>query len=212
MRSPVAVSLLSLAFAWGCSSNTVLVTVPPRVDLKTYSTVGIVDFSSNADRGVGARASRQFQEQVQAAQPGTRFIELGDRDALLAEIGGRQLDATALKKIGQKYGVAAVFLGDVVYSEPRMDVKLSDITKLEGGVRAEMRGEIYSRLLETGTGASVWSSSAWARRQLGSFSVSADQGVSGGMSKSNPREEMVPTLVYQLTHDFRPSTVRQPVK
>jgi hypothetical protein len=212
MRSPVAVSLLSLAFAWGCSSNTVLVTVPPRVDLKTYSTVGIVDFSSNADRGVGARASRQFQEQVQAAQPGTRFIELGDRDALLAEIGGRQLDATALKKIGQKYGVAAVFLGDVVYSEPRMDVKLSDITKLEGGVRAEMRGEIYSRLLETGTGASVWSSSAWARRQLGSFSVSADQGVSGGMSKANPREEMVPTLVYQLTHDFRPSTVRQPVK
>jgi len=58
----------------------------------------------------------------------------------------------------------------------------------------------------------VWSNSAWARRQIGRLSVSAEQGVSGGVSKSNPREEMVPALVYQLTHDFRPSSVRQPAK
>jgi hypothetical protein len=32
------------------------------------------------------------------------------------------------------------------------------------------------------------------------------------MSNSNPREEMVPTLVYHLTQDFRPTSVRQKVK
>jgi hypothetical protein len=42
--------------------------------------------------------------------------------------------------------------------------------------------------------------------------VSAEQGVSAGIGKSNPREEMVPALVYHLTHDFRPSSVRQPAK
>jgi hypothetical protein len=62
--------------------------------------------------------------------------------------------------------------------------------------------------METSTGASVWSSSAWAKRQIGRVNV-ADQGVSVGVGKSNPREEMVPALVYQLTHDFRPSSVRQ---
>jgi hypothetical protein len=203
--------VLSLAMLWGCSS-TVVVPVPPRVDLKGYGTLGIVEFGSNSERGINARATRQFQEQIQAAQPGTRFVELGSREELLAALGGRQLDPAALKKIGEKYGVAAVFLGDIAYSEPRLDVKISDVSKLEGGVRAEVRGEISSRLMETGTGASVWSNSAWMRKQIGSVSVSADQGMSGGVSKSNPRDEMVPTLVYQLTHDFRPTSVRQPAK
>src|SRR6266850_3134392 len=159
--------VLSLAMLWGCSS-TVLVPVPPRVDLKSYGTLGIVEFGSNSERGINARATRQFQEQIQAAQPGTRFVELGSREELLAAFGGRQLDPAALKKIGEKYGVAAVFLGDIAYSEPRMDVKISDVYKLEGGVRAEVRGEISSRLMETGTGASVWSNSAWVRKQIGS--------------------------------------------
>ncbi|HEY3075049.1 MAG TPA: hypothetical protein VGJ74_07740 [Burkholderiales bacterium] len=201
--------LLWIAMLWGCSS-TVLVPVPPRMDLRTYGTVGIVEFASNSERAINAHATRRFQEQVQAAQPGTRFIELGDRQTLLAAIGGRQLDVDALRKIGEKYGVAAVFLGDIAYSEPRTDVKIADLQKLEGGVRTEVRGDISGRLMETASGASVWSSSAWARRQLGSVSVSAEHGVSGSMSKSNPRDEMVPALVYQLTHDFRPSSVRQP--
>jgi len=203
--------LLSLAMLWGCSS-TVLVPVPPRMDLRSYGTVAIVEFASNSERAINAHATRQFQEQIQAAQPGTRFIELGDRQALLAAIGGRQLDVDALRKIGERYGVAAVFLGDIAYSEPRADVKIADLQKLEGGMRAEVRGDISSRLVETASGASVWSSSAWARRQLGSVSVSAEHGVSGSVSKSNPRDEMVPALVYQLTHDFRASSVRQPAK
>jgi hypothetical protein len=105
--------------------------------------------------------------------------------------------------------VRAVFVGDILYSEPRMDIKVVDMTKLEGGVRAEVRGDISSRLFETASGASVWSSSAWARRQIGSLHLSADQGISGGVSKANPRDEMVPALVYHLTQDFRPTTVRQ---
>ena len=210
MRARTAITLLAVLCA--CSSNTVLVSVPPRMELKTYAPLGIVDFVSNAERSTSARATRQFQEHIQSAQPGTPFIELGDRETVLSAVGAKQLDATAIRKIGEKYGVRAVFVGELVYSEPRMDVRLSDVTKLDGGVRAEMRGDISSRLIDTATGASVWSSSAWARRQIGALQVSATQGVTGAMSKSNPREEMVPALVYHLTGDFRPSTVRQPVR
>jgi hypothetical protein len=206
MRNAMLVMLA--AVVCGCS-HTVTVQVPPRVDLKPYTTLGIIDFGTNGERGSAAQATRRFQEQVQEAQPGTRFIELGNREAVLAAVGAREIDPAALRKIGEKYGVAAVFLGDVVYSEPKTDIKVSDIYKLEGAMRSEVRGDISSRLLETGSGASVWTRTAWAKRQLGNLSVSAERGVSGGLSQNNPREEMVPALVYQITHDFRPTTARQ---
>ena len=52
----------------------------------------------------------------------------------------------------------------------------------------------------------------YVRTQLPPLNVSAERGVSAGIGKAKPHEEMVPALVYQLTHDFRPSAVRQPAK
>lgn len=201
---------LTAAAIVGCShSHTVLVPVPPRVDLKPYGVLGIVDFTSNGDRTIGAQATRQFQEQVQEAQPGTRFLELGSRETVLAGVGARELTPESLRRIGEKYGVKAIVLGEIAYSEPRTDIKVADITKLEAGVRSELRADISGRLVETSSGASVWTRSAWTKRQLGALSVSAERGVSGSLAKTDPREEMVPPLVYHLTHDFRPSTVRE---
>lgn len=202
-------TLALLAALAACGSGTVLVTVPPRMELKSYGTLGILDFAANADRAVAARATRRFQEEVQAAQPGTPFLELGDRDAVLASVGASQLDPAALRKIGEKYGVRALFVGELAYSDPRVEVKVGDLTRLEGGVRAEMRGDVSSRLLDTSTGASVWSSSAWARRQIGAVHVSAQEGVAGGMDQGDTRGEMLPALVHHLTEDFRPTTARQ---
>ena len=212
MKRYVASLLAALATLPGCSS-TVVVSVPPRMELRSYGTLGVVQFSSNSDGAIDVLATRQFQEQVQAAQPGTRLIELGSRQALLGAVGAAQLDADAARKIGAKFGVAAIFLGEIVYAEPTADVKVTDLARLDGAVRAEIRGDISARLIEAASGASVWSSSAWARRQIGGVRVSAAQGISGSVStKADPRRDMVPALVYQLTHDFRPSSVRQPAK
>jgi hypothetical protein len=211
MRGYAVLILLSIAVLAGCS-KTVLVTVPPRMDLSRYGTLGIIQFTSNADATINGYATRQFQEHVQAAQPGTPFLDLGTPSAVLAAVGATQFDLDTMKKIGGKYGVAAVFIGEIVYSEPKTDVRISDITKLEGGMRSEVKGDMSSRLIETRTGASIWSSSAWARRQLGHLSVSAEQGVSASMKDSNPRYEMVPTLVFHLTQDFRATSERRPAK
>jgi hypothetical protein len=193
-------------------SNSVMVPEPPRMELQGYGTLGIVEFASNADAAINALATRQLQEHIQSAQPGTRFIELGNREAVLASVGARQLDAEAARKIGAKYGVAAFFVGEVTYAEPKADLRISDVTKLDGSVRAELRGDISAKLIEATTGASVWSNSGWVKRPLGGVRVSADQGVSAAVSKADPRREMVPTLVFQLTRDFRPTSVRQAVK
>jgi hypothetical protein len=202
--------LLPLAMLWGCT-RTVLVPVPARVDLNSYGTLGVVEFESSAGPAVDARATREFQARVHAAQPGTRLVALGRRAAVLAAVGSRQLDADALSRIGAKYGVDAIFLGEISYSE-KTNVKITDISRLEGGARSVIRGDISSKLVQTRGGASVWSSAAWATRQVGRVNVSAERGVSGAVQSSDPREEMVPTLLFHLTQDFRPSTVRQPAK
>ena len=209
MRTYAAfVILLALVVQWGCS-RTVLVPVPPRMDLKSYGTLGIIEFASNSDPAISNYATQQFQEHVQGAYPGTPILELGNREAVLAAVGATQFDADAITKIGKKYGVTAVFLGDIVYSEPKTDIRLTDINKLEGGVRTEVRGDMSTKLMETQSGASVWSSSAWAKRQIGSVSLSTKRGVSATVGDSNPRKDMVPALILHLTQDFRPKLVRQ---
>lgn len=163
-------TVVALALLCGCSGKE-LVQVPPRMELKGYGPLGIIEFGSQAGSKINASATRQFQEQVQAAQPGTPFLELGTREAVLAGVGAVRLDTEAWRKIGAKHGVAAVFVGEVVYSEPKADIRVHDVAKLEGALRADMRaevrGDISGRLVDTRSGATIWSSSAWAKRQLG---------------------------------------------
>jgi hypothetical protein len=181
------------------------------VDLAAYGTVGIIEFTSNHGSAVEARATRQFQEQIHAAQPGARILELGSREAVLAAVGRGQLDVEAYKKIGQQYGVKAVFVGEVVYSEPKFDVRVPTGAQGQAGVRATIRADASGRLVETATGAGVWSDSSWATREVARVSLSPTYGVSGGTSTSSPHEEMVTALVRYLAEDFRPGYVRKRV-
>jgi len=200
--------LVALAILAGCT-RTQLVSVPPRIDLSRYGTLGVVEFASNAGAAVNAKATREFQQHIHAAQPGTPLLELGSRETVLAAVGARELDAAALKKIGAKYGVDAVFLGEIVYSDPQTKVQIRDLTRLEGSAKTTLRGDMSARLLEARSGASVWSSGSWATRTIGGVSVSAERGVSGGVRQGDPRELMVPAMLNHLTEDFRPGTVRR---
>ena len=204
----IATSLLALALLAGCS-RTVLVPVPPRVDLRSLGTLGVVEFESNAGPALEARATRDFQARIHGAQPGTRLVELGSRQAVLAAVGARQFDAEALRRIGAKYGVDAVFVGEVAYSDPKTSVKIKDLSRLEGGARTVIRADMSARLLETRSGASVWSSGSWATRQVGRVSVSPERGVTGAVQSDDPREDMLSALLLHLTDDFRPGTARR---
>ncbi len=210
-RAIPLVLMLTLMFSLGCS-KTVLVPVPPRLDLKTYGTVGIIEFKSNADPALNTYATQQFQEVVHGAAPGTPILELGSREAVLAAVGSSDFDPETLTKIGKKFNVAAVFIGDITYSDPKTDIRVTDISTLDGGIRTEVRGDFSTKLLETRSGASVWSSSSWARRQIGNLNVSTRRGVSATMGDTNPRKEMVPALIQHATNDFRPTYVRQKVE
>jgi len=200
--------MLSVATLWGCSS-TVVVPVPPRMDLKSYGTLGIVEFAANADPAIGARATREFQAHLHAAQPGTGILELGTRDALLASVGSRQLDAEALRRTAKSMALTRSLwaTSSIPNRRPTSASRTSPSSRAACAPRSGATSP--ADWWKPATGASVWSSSAWARRQVGRLNVSAERGVSGAMRSSDPREEMVPALMYRLTEDFRPSAVRQ---
>jgi hypothetical protein len=210
MRSSTAFALLlSLASLWGCSSPTLTAPALPRVDLQSYNKLGLVRFESNSSATINAQATREFELHVQSAQPSARIVELGSRESLLAAVGSRELDANALRRIGKKYGVDAIFVGSLSYSEPTPEGRITDGPQPKVGARVELRGDISYTLMETRSGDSVWTRSAWAHRPLGMEKVSAERGTSGAMrNSSNPREEMVPSLVYRVTTDFRSSVMQ----
>lgn len=206
----IAPLLLALALLASCS-RTVLVPVPPRMDLGRYDAIGVIEFASNGGPAVETRATRDFQARIHGAQPGTRLVEMGSREAVLAATGAREFDARALQAIGERYRVDAVFLCEVTYSDPKTRVKITDLTRLAGSASTVIRGDMSCKLVETRTGASVWSSGAWATRQVGRVSVSPGRGVSGKADSGDPREAMLGAMLGHLTDDFRPSTVRQRV-
>jgi hypothetical protein len=205
-------ALLATAFLAGCSSggHYVNVDVPPRFDVAALGPVGLIEFTSNADATINQYATQQFQQRVLAAQPRARVVSLGPMDSVLAAVGSSRLDGEAVKKIGKKYEVAGLFHGNVAYGEPAMDVNVKDISSLRGSMHYTMRGDLSGTLVETKSGAGLWSSSAWSQRQFGGGAVSPN---SIKMDKpDNPRHDMIPGLMQRVTEDFRGSVVREWVR
>ena len=56
MKAYVGAGIMVAALLSACS-RTVMVPVAPRMDLKGYATVGIVDFNSNSERAIRERSA-----------------------------------------------------------------------------------------------------------------------------------------------------------
>ena len=109
--------------ALGCA-HTVVVEVPPKIDLQPYATIGIVEFTSSSGEDLNRIATQQFMSCIQDAQPGVRFLELGPEDRLVEKLGRTALDIEAIKDIKKTYGVESIFTGsfDISNVSPRVRV------------------------------------------------------------------------------------------
>ena len=103
-------SLVAGVSAIACA-HTVVVEIPPRIDLQPYKTIGIVEFASNSDGNLNQIATQKFMGFIQSAQPQVRFLELGPEDQLVRKLGVDSLDIEALKAIERKYGLSSIFTG-----------------------------------------------------------------------------------------------------
>lgn len=204
-RIAILVALSSLFAA--CSAKRVL--MPPRIDLQAYQSIGLVDFSSNADGNLDQFTSQRFLRSIQSSQPGVRVLELGDREEVLQRVEREEMDFDTIRSIGEAYRVDALIVGDMEVTDvkPKVDVS-SALTSLS--VKADVEASLTARLYETYNGATLWTDSARARNTVAHVGVNTRGPVHFGAS--DPEDaygDLVDGLVQEITRDFRGYYVRQ---
>lgn len=92
-------------------------TIPPEVELRTYDCIGIINFECNVAGNMDECMTRRFVVTVETYQEGVVIIALGDKQEVLASLGLEQMSPEAIREIGRKYKVDAVFSGDIYVAE-----------------------------------------------------------------------------------------------
>ena len=210
-RTIAVILSLSLSILFGCS-HTEKVRVTPRIDLKAYKTIGVIDFSITAESDLREYVTQNYIQNVQSAQPGVRLLELGTKDHVLTTVGRKQLDLAAIKSIGSSYNVDALIFGHFSASEPKPNVRLSSTWRsMHAG--AVIEASLISKLWETDSGVILWTNSTLRKEPVASLKADTSGNIEFGAA--DPKEaygNLVPELVYANTIDFRPYYIYRKVK
>lgn len=205
LRARAAWLMAGLALL-GCASR---VQVPPRVDLGDWPTIGILEFTAGSEAELANRATRRFVQMVQTAQPGTPILELGSELRVLSEVGHRELDFAAVREIGERYRVDALFTGRLELGPVKPSVRVGQtFTSLKA--RADVTLGLATKLLETRSGATVWSRSSQATANVAHLGL--QQGSLPSLGATEPSQlydGLLGRVVADLGRDFRPSWQKQ---
>ncbi len=178
--------------------------IPPRVDLARFGTLGMLEFSGAAADGLGVLASREFLASLQRGQPGTPVVELGDQKRVLATLSRDSLDFDAIRAIGAKYGVDALVVGSLRAEKVQPNVSFDSAAGFMTAA-AELESGLDARIVDTRSGATLWSTATRARAELARVDVDGG-GVSGmgGGPPDDARLRLIRRLVDTATDDFWP--------
>jgi len=192
---------------FGCA-HTVVVKIPPKIDLQPYETIGIVEFTSNSGEDLNRIATQKFMGSIQNAQPQVRFLELGPEDQLVKKLGRSAWDIEAIKAIEEKYGVSSVFTGSFEISNVKPKVSIAtDLSSLRAS--AVVNISMVSKHWETVSGATIWSNSRQGHWKVAGIRSNA-QDIS--FSVNDPEEQYgryLEELAFAVTDNFRPHYERR---
>jgi hypothetical protein len=188
-----------------CASNPPArrVWVGPRIDLKAYETIGMVDFTSASKGKLAEMATRRFEEEARRDQDMLRMVDVGTQQQALASVGRDQWNPEACRAVGRKQGIKSMFEGTLTISKVHPNVALTSFFK-SGQVTATVDAVLEVRMIETETGASIWSRSASTSRTLGQVSVFGGNNYS--FDAANPDAaygDLVNDLVSQVAQDLQ---------
>jgi len=194
-----AIVLVSMATC-GCGSR---VMVPPRIDLKPHEVIGVIEFNSSSDDALGPFATERFIGAARRDQGMVRFVKLGTETEVLEAVSRDRLDPAAFKALGEKYGVKTVITGDLVFSDVRPNIAVRhSLTSI--GVSADVHATLAVQMVETASGASLWSRSADATQRIGAAHFSTNKDVSLQVDDpENAYNRLVDGLVHAVTPEFR---------
>jgi hypothetical protein len=210
MRAKLSSLVLALLVS-ACSSKTVVVPVPPRVDLQPYQTIGVVDFTGDRDDRLGQAATQRFMAVIQSSQPNVRFLELGPAVELLRSAGRERIDPETMRIVGKRHGVDTVFTGGYELSslKPQLTVG-QDLASLSASARVRM--SLRVKQWDTKSGATLWTNASHGEWPVARVSRGAGQPVALSVSDPEARYgDFMAQLVEAVTDDFRVHYERRPV-
>ena len=195
-------SLVAGLSAFGCA-HTVVVEIPPKIDLQPYKTIGIVEFTSNSDENLNKIATQKFMGFIQNAQPQLRFLELGPEDQLVNKLGRGSMDIEAIKAIEKKYGVSSIFTGSFQISDIAPKVTIgTNLSSLHAS--AVVNVSMVSKHWDTVSGATIWSNSRQGHWKVAGIN-SNSKDIS--FSMNDPEDQYgryLEELAFAVTDNFRP--------
>ena len=196
----ISVACMAAACA-GTHYRTVM--VPPRVDLSAHEIIAVVEFDSSNEGQLGPLATR-------------RFTDLARRDQGLVRMMNVDLDVhdrntAALTQLAKSHGAQTILVGSLKVSDVRPNLNISN-TLRSGSLTANVDATLTVDLIESATGASIWSASARATRTIGHISVL--NGKHFTFDAEDPEQaygDLIDALVTQATSDFRGTYVREAI-
>lgn len=195
--------VLLVIFLFGCGPKTIVVEVPPRIDLQSYNAIGVVDFTSDRPDTLNQFATQKFMNLVQTSQPNVRFLELGPMDQLLRAVGRERMDREALKILGTQYNVDTIFTGAYEISDITPQIRVAeDLASVSA--TATVRISLTLKHLETSTGVTLWTNSRQRQWPVARVETGTGGGIS--LSVSDPQERyarFIEQLIDAVAYDFR---------
>ena len=177
--------------------------VPPRIDLKEREVIGVIDFGCSAEGELGLVTTGHFIDAARQDQGLVRIVRLGSDAEALASVEQTRLDPAAFKALGEKHGLKTIITGTLAISQvhPNIDI-FQGLTR--AGVSADVGVELAVQMVETATGASLWSNSAAATQRVAGLSVFGGKRVT--FDAADPERaygQLANSLVDAVTPDFR---------
>jgi len=206
----IASNLIALAGIIGCAARPPVqnIEVPPRIELAPFQMIGVMEFDSASKGKLAALATRRFVEEARRDQGMLRMVDLGSRRALRSS-GQKAWTPASYKAVGEEHGVQTIFLGELSVSDIKPSFNVEAVLR-SGQITAQVDATLTVQLVETATGASLWSASARAAKSVGHISVF--RGREFIFDAEDPEAAygvLVDALVERVTSDFRSTWVRR---
>jgi hypothetical protein len=130
-------------------------------------------------------------------------IELGTDDQVLSSTGRNLWDIQTLRAVSETHGVDAVVMGRFDMEQDKPGFALSTVWKTLS-VKSDVDAMLSAKLVETQTGATMWTDSAKATVNVANaqFNIHGE----GHLGATDPEAvfgDMIGSLVEEITEDFR---------
>jgi hypothetical protein len=210
--SRLSVITLLLVVTFGCGGvarQYRTVQIPPRVDLRQHEMIGLIEFDSKEESELASLTSKRFVDMARRDQGLVRMIDLGTVEDAMRAVGQESWNPETFKAIGRTMNVQTILIGELKISDPKPRVNIGAALR-SGSVDAEIKVVLEVQLIETATGASLWSRTAQRGKSIGHISGGKGQPLMVGVEDpERAYADLIESLVAEVTKDFHVSWERR---